>query len=114
MKDSAFEVPPAVVTVTATPPATSAGDVTVTAEHDPSTDTPVPGTAPKSTTVGSHRPLPVNVTTVPPPTGPDDGEITPSVGAGTPGEGDGVDGGAVMANELLVAEVSPVLVALKV
>ena len=74
------EVPPGVVTVTSITPAGSAGEVAVQVVADEQL-TEVPGVDPKVTDVLPMKKLvPVMVTTVPPPRGPDDGEMPVTVG----------------------------------
>ncbi len=82
MKWSALEVaevPPAVVTVTSTVPV-PAGEVTVM-EAAVSAVT-APAVVPKSTAVAFARLVPVTVTLVPPPAGPEVGPTAVTVGAG--------------------------------
>ena len=73
------EVPPEVVTVTSTVPATSAGEVAVqlVVVHE----TAVPAVPPKLTVVEpTKKPVPVMVTTVPPPSAPAPGEMAVMAG----------------------------------
>ena len=63
------EVPPAVVTVTSTVAAASAGEMMVI-EVEELTTRPVPAVVPNFTTVAPVKPVPVTVTGVPPPVGP--------------------------------------------
>ena len=74
------EVPPAVVTCTSTVPAPCAGDVAVidVAEF---TVTPVAAVPPKLTVAPVRKFVPVIVTDVPPPVGPDVGTIDVTAGA---------------------------------
>jgi hypothetical protein len=78
---SALEVPARVVTMTLTVPALPCGLVTVICVAVSAVI--VPGTPPKLTPVAPARPVPVSVTTVPPPVGPLVGEIPVSAGGGT-------------------------------
>ena len=76
------EVPPAVVTVTSMVPAPAAGEVAVI-EVVELTVTPVAGVPPKLTVLApTINPVPMIVTLVPPPAGPDVGEIDVTVGGG--------------------------------
>src|SRR5215831_2956698 len=71
-------VPPAVVTVTLTVPV-PAGLVAVILVADTNV-TPVPAFAPNLTVAPLAKPVPVMVTTVPPPVGPDEGDTPETVG----------------------------------
>ncbi|CAB4889582.1 unannotated protein [freshwater metagenome] len=83
MKETTFvEVPPGVVTVTVTAPATPAGAVAVTDVAD-TTTTFVAAFAPNFTPVAPVRFVPVIVTTVPPDAGPLVGLNDVTVGAAT-------------------------------
>ena len=79
------EVPPGVVTVTSTVPATPTGEVAVQVvvlEHD----TEVPALAPNLAVVvlvPVTNPVPVTVTTVDPPSGPAGGLMEVTVGIGS-------------------------------
>src|SRR4051794_8245414 len=74
------EVPLGVVTVTSTVPAECAGAVAVI-DVALLTVKVVAGVAPNATAVAPVNDVPVMVTLVPPPTGPDDGETLVTVGA---------------------------------
>ena len=70
MNVAALDEPYGVVTMTLTAQAACAGDVTVNDESDP-TDSAVPATPSNVTLVAPVKPLPVNVTTIPPAVEPD-------------------------------------------
>jgi hypothetical protein len=74
-------VPPGVVTVTSTVPGLPAGEVAVTVVAFTAV-TLVAAFAPKWTAVAPVRFVPVIVTVVPPPVGPEDGVMLVTVGAG--------------------------------
>ncbi len=73
------DVPPALVTVTSTGPADSAGETTVN-EVALTTVTADPAVAPKATVDPGRNPVPVTVTAVPPAIGPDAGTRPETVG----------------------------------
>jgi hypothetical protein len=73
------EVPPAVVTVTSTVPTASAGEVVVISVSE-TTVNDAAGVAPKWTDVAPVKWVPVIVTGVPPPLGPDVGAMEVTVG----------------------------------
>jgi hypothetical protein len=74
------EVPPGVVTVTSTVPASPAGEVALMLVGL-TTVTSVAALVPKLTVTGAMNPVPVIVTAVPPAAGPDAGATTVTVGA---------------------------------
>jgi hypothetical protein len=74
------ELPPGVVTVTSTVPASPAGEVAVMLVSL-TTVPPVAAALPKLTAVAPVNPLPAMVTTVPPTSGPAVGEIPVTTGA---------------------------------
>jgi hypothetical protein len=74
------EVPPGVVTVTSTVPASPAGEVAVMLVAL-TTVNEVAAVLPKLTAVAPVNPLPVMVTSAPPASGPAVGEIPVTVGA---------------------------------
>ena len=76
------DVPPAVVTVTSTVPVAPAGEVAVMDVAE-LTVNPVALVAPNLTAVAPVKLVPVMVTVVPPPDGPDVGEIEVTVGGPT-------------------------------
>ena len=113
-------MPPGVVTVTSTVPATLGGEVAVIWVAE-STGELVAGVAPKSTAVAPVKPVPVMVTVVPPAVGPEPGAdrgdrrrrvvgelVSGAGGEVPPGRGDGhVDGARrVPAGEVAVIWVS--------
>jgi hypothetical protein len=73
------EVPPGVVTVTSTTPASPAGEVAVMLVSL-ATVNEIAALDPKLTAVAPVYPVPVIVTAVPPATGPDAGATTVTVG----------------------------------
>ena len=75
------DVPPVVVTLTSTVPV-PAGEVAVIVVAE-TTVKPVAAVAPNVTAVAPVKLVPVMVTVVPPPPGPEVGEIDVTVGAGT-------------------------------
>ncbi|MNM52520.1 hypothetical protein D3C81_635990 [compost metagenome] len=75
-------MPPGVVTRTSTVPALPAGAVAVICVAL-FTVKPEAAVAPKVTAVVAPNPVPVMMTVVPPPAGPDVGEMLVTVGAGT-------------------------------
>ena len=80
--DEVAEVPPAVVTVTLTVPADSAGEV-ATIDVDELTVTAVAVTVPNITVAPDTKPVPVMVTEVPPVVGPEVGLMAVTVGTAT-------------------------------
>ena len=76
------DVPPAVVTVTSTVPVAPAGEVAVMDVAE-LTVNPVALVAPNFTAVAPVKLVPVMVTVVPPPEGPDVGAIEVTVGGPT-------------------------------
>ena len=75
------EVPPGVVTVTSTGPATPAGETAVM-ELEVLFESPVAATAPNCTAVAPVRLVPVMVTGLPPVVGPEVGLTPVTVGVG--------------------------------
>jgi hypothetical protein len=78
--DATADVPPGVVTLASTDPATCAGDFTVN-EVDETTFRDVPAVLPKVTFVAPVNPDPFTVTDVPPPSGPAAGDSDETLGA---------------------------------